>query len=428
MTLWNESPDNQNYSWHWMEICLSHAHTIGLHHRQIQSCMGVRMRQLRKRMWWCIYTRDRILALGMRRPALVNDDGHNIPMLTIDDFRFTPSELLKSVGCSISAQSVAKQRFSALFFIEMVKLSLHINKILLAHYWVASNQVGGSAQSTTTLTPKSTVFESKIFDQLDKELSDWFTQLPTELLTELPPPSSTHLGLDSPPRVYGAVLRMIYLATLSVLYRPPALIFDGVNAELRLISKRRIRQIAHETTIIARDLHQNNLTRYLPTAAVTALLSAGATHFLEIRSNDRDVSLAGLWGFEHCMRTLARLQDLHPFADFAMYLLKRAAAQTGVCMTQNKGGPSSCLPSFSALVLCQTPSRAVDRKASCHDGTSVPLADHIADKSQPTPTGVALNQPKEQDPDFLNYFSLLDDDRVPWNDFDSILYLEGAES
>lgn len=183
---------------------------------------------------------------------------------------------------------------------------------------------------------------------------------------------------------------MIYLAIVGVLYRPPALFFPEMNAGLRTLSRRRVRQIAHETTTIAGDLHRANLARFLPTGAVTALLSARATHLLESSSEDPYVSQAGLQGLEHCTRILERLQEVHPSADFAIYLLKQAASKS-VCATQNKIETPNCLPCFPTLVSRQSRCRTAYGKAFYFGGSLSPSADNMADNSEPMLAGVALN-------------------------------------
>lgn len=401
MTLWYEPPGNPKDAWHWMGACLSQAHTIGLHREQVKSDMDQQRKQLRKRLWWCIYARDRLIALGMRRPALVHDDSYNIPMLTIDDFQFGSPELLRTVGCGLMPQRVDKQRFSALLFIEMVKLSLCISKVLSVQYCVASTRFGDSAATATMLTPRKTVFEIDKFEQCDAMLKDWVTRLPTELRIERLRSKSSAFDVGSSLHIHGAVLRMVYLATIGALYRPPALFFPDLNAELRDASRRRIRQAAHETTTIASDLHQLNLTRYLPTVGVTTLLSAGATHLLEIRSKDLEVSLVGLRGFEQCMQILHRLQEIHTSADFATNLLKYAAIQTGVQVTEDEidaPGRSTCFPALNPVQeVCRQP--------------------EILDE--------ALN-PEEFNMNFHNFVNLFNDTDGTKNEFDSLLNLEDA--
>lgn len=387
MALWYEPPGNPKDAWYWMGACLSQAHTIGLQREQVKSDMNQQKKQLRKRLWWCIYARDRLIALGMRRPALVHDDSYNIPMLKIDDFQFSSPKLLRTVGCSgFMPQRVDKQRFSALLFIETVKLSLCISKVLSVQYCVASTRFGGStATTTTTLTPRKTVFVIDKFEQCDAVLKDWVARLPTELRMERLRSNSSAFDVDSSLHIHGAVLRMVYLATIGALYRPPALFFPDLNAELRGASRRKIRQAAHETTTISRDLHQLNLTRYLPTVGVTALLSAGATHLLEIRSKDLEVSLVGLRGFEQCMQILQRLQEIYTSADFATNHLKYAAIQTGVQVTEDEIDAPSRSTSFPALDSFQEVCR------------------------QPNILDEALNPPEEFNMNFHNFVNLFKD-------------------
>ncbi|KKA20995.1 hypothetical protein T310_4975 [Rasamsonia emersonii CBS 393.64] len=111
MTYWYETPDDQKDTWHWMGVSLSLAHTIGLHRDPANSGMGPRKKRLWKRIWWSTYTRDRLIALGMRRPMRVKDDDCDVPMLTIDDFEFKtyPPEILNMLGNSAAGDDVHRE-------------------------------------------------------------------------------------------------------------------------------------------------------------------------------------------------------------------------------------------------------------------------------------------------------------------------------
>src|SRR3954447_52474 len=86
MTYWYETPDDQKDTWHWMGVAISLAHTIGLHRDPANSNMEPNRKKLWKRIWWSTFMRDRLVALGMRRPTRVKDEDYDVPMLTEEDF------------------------------------------------------------------------------------------------------------------------------------------------------------------------------------------------------------------------------------------------------------------------------------------------------------------------------------------------------
>ena len=156
MTYWYETPDDQKDTWHWMGVSLSLAHTIGLHRDPSNSGMGPRRKQLWKRIWWSTYTRDRLIALGMRRPMRVKDDDCDVPMLTLDDFEFKkfPPEVLNMLGECELLTNTEYQRHLAMMFVEKAKLCLCVSHVLSAQYSVLSHRFGGTTETTMMLVPK----------------------------------------------------------------------------------------------------------------------------------------------------------------------------------------------------------------------------------------------------------------------------------
>ena len=84
MTYWYETPDDQKDSHHWMGIAVSLSHAIGLNRNPENSPSLDETRQrLWRRIWWSTYMRDRLIALGMRRPTRIKDTDFDVPMLTL---------------------------------------------------------------------------------------------------------------------------------------------------------------------------------------------------------------------------------------------------------------------------------------------------------------------------------------------------------
>ncbi|KAL1966999.1 hypothetical protein VTN77DRAFT_3523 [Rasamsonia byssochlamydoides] len=334
MTYWYETPDDQKDTWHWMGVSLSLAHTIGLHRDPGNSGMGQRRKRLWKRIWWSTYTRDRLIALGMRRPMRVKDDDCDVPMLTIDDFEFKSysPEILSMLGDCELLRNVDYQRQLAMMFIEKAKLCLCVSHVLSAQYSVLSHRFGGTTETTMMLVPKKSSSETFLVRRCDQELEDWEANLPAEIHYR-PATSRDLTEAEESLHVHRALLRMIYLTTSSALHRPqvlPASPFPTVEAELQEISRNKVRYAAVEITNIAQGLHQLNLTRYLPTAGVTVLLPAVIIHLLDIKSNDPSVRMVSLQRFYQCMRILQRLREIYASADFATSFLEAAIRKAGI--------------------------------------------------------------------------------------------------
>ncbi|RAL07465.1 putative C6 transcription factor (Ctf1B) [Aspergillus homomorphus CBS 101889] len=337
MTYWYETPDDQKDTWHWMGVSLSLAHTIGLHRDPGNSRMDVRRQRMWKRIWWSTYTRDRLIALGMRRPMRVKDDDCDVPMLTLDDFEFQSfsPEIVSMVGNSEILQNPNHQRELALMFIEKAKLCLCVSHVLSAQYSVLSHKFGGTMETTMMLVPKKSAAETFEVRRCDQELEDWLAHLPTEI--QYAPAAPARLGeAQEVLHSHRALLKMVYLTTSSALHRPqvlPAIPFPSTDAELQEISRNKVRYAAIEITNIAQDLHSLDLTRFFPTTGVTVLLPAVIIHLLDIKSSDPTIRMTSLQRFYQCMRILQRLREIYASADFATSFLEAAIRKAGIQLT-----------------------------------------------------------------------------------------------
>jgi hypothetical protein len=391
MTYWYETPDDQKDTWHWMGVSLSLAHTIGLHRDPGNSGMGQRRKRLWKRIWWSTYTRDRLIALGMRRPMRVKDDDCDVPMLTIDDFEFKSfsPEIQNMLGDCELLRNVDQQRQLAMMFIEKAKLCLCVSHVLSAQYSVLSHRFGGTTETTMMLVPKKSSSETFQVRRCDQELEDWQANLPAEIQYRMPT-SQNLTEAEESLHVHRALLRMIYLTTSSALHRPqvlPASPFPTVEAELQEISRNKVRFAAVEITSIAQGLHQLDLTRYLPTAGVTVLLPAVIIHLLDIKSNDPSVRMISLQRFYQCMRILQRLREIYASADFATSFLEAAIRKAGIQIS---------IPPTETPV--QTQSRPKEAPRAVRPDTLTPppdsLAQKIPDLTYPDPSPSGLSMPE----------------------------------
>ncbi|KAJ6145232.1 hypothetical protein N7470_009127 [Penicillium chermesinum] len=337
MTYWYETPDDQKDTWHWMGVSLSLAHTIGLHRDPGNSRMNPRRQRMWKRIWWSTYTRDRLIALGMRRPMRVKDDDCDVPMLTMDDFEFPTysPEIVRMLGDSEILRNVNYQRQLAAMFIEKAKLCLCVSHVLSAQYSVLSHKFGGSMETTMMLVPKKSTAESFEVRHCDQELEDWVANLPVE--TQYVPSGVSKLPeAQEVLHAHRALLKMVYLTTSSALHRPqvlPAMPYPTMDSELQDLSRKKVRAAAVEITDIAQDLHTLDLTRYYPTTGVTVLLPAVIIHLLDIKSSDPGVRTTSLQRFYQCMRILQRLREIYASADFATSFLEAAIRKAGIQLT-----------------------------------------------------------------------------------------------
>lgn len=337
MTYWYETPDEQKDAWYWMGVVISLAHTVGLYKNPENTDMEPRKKKLWKRIWWSCVMRDRLIALGMRRPTRVKNGDYDTPMLTEDDFEI--SVLPEHITCIPTecglARDIGAQRQLAQMCVAKVKLCLHIGRILSTQYSVlAQYHTDTSTHLNMMLFPKKLDQKGEI-QRCDQELSQWITDLPATCQY------SSKLGAgNSAPLIFvhRALLNMVYFATVSALHRPQVLpplptINPDSGQNLQDISRRKVREASCAITCISRDLYTYNLEKYLPTAGVTVLLPAIIIHLLDIKSCVDPVRQSAIDGFCHCMLVLEKLRDSYASADFATQFLEATIRKADIDVT-----------------------------------------------------------------------------------------------
>lgn len=348
MTHWYEMPDDQKDTWHWMGVSLSLAHTIGLHRNPANSNMDTRRQKLWKRIWWSTYTRDRLIALGMRRPTRIKDADCDVPVLTINDFELKPFslEVVQVMGDCEMVRNVTQQRELATMFVEKAKLCLCISQVLTAQYSVLSHKFGGTTETTMMLMPKKAASETCDVSKCDDDLESWLAALPEAARYRTRSSTSLSHG-EEVLHLHRALLKMIYLTTSSALHRPqvlPAVPIPTVEPELQTLSRAKVRHAAVEITNIAQDLHTLDLTRYLPTTGVTVLLPAVIIHLLDIKSSDISIRNSSLHRFYQCMQILQRLREMYASADYATSFLEAAIRKAGIQVSTNAPEEATTTP------------------------------------------------------------------------------------
>jgi len=347
MTYWYETPDDQKDTWHWMGVAISLAHTIGMHRNPETSNMEPSKKKLWKRIWWSCFMRDRLVALGMRRPTRVKDEDYDVPMLTEDDFEIGPiSDSITILPQDSVMRDISAQKELARMCIAKAKLCLCISHVLSAQYSVLVRHQGmqgreGSTRSSVMLFPKK-LDQTHEVTSCDVELTTWINELPAECQYS----DEIKAGSSGPPLfVQKSLLHMVYFTTLSALHRPQVLPATSTSEpdksrELQDLSRKKVREASREITRISQDLHRSGLEKYLPTTGVTVLLPAIIIHLLDIKSCNDEARQAAMDGFCHCMLVLEKLRDNYASADFATQFLeaaiKKADIDVGLITSQAK--------------------------------------------------------------------------------------------
>lgn len=370
MTYWYETPDDQKDTWHWMGVAISLAHTIGLHRNPVNSTMDAKKQKLWKRIWWSCFMRDRLVALGMRRPTRIKDEDYDVPMLTLEDFEVQP---LASDNTTISPdckmiRDITMQRDLAYLCIAKAKLCLCISHVLTAQYSVLVRDQGmsmgqeGNTRSSVMLFPKK-LDQTDEVRVCDSELADWVQSLPAPCLYRTPTAEELRSGAATV-IVQRALLHMCYYATLSALHRPQVLPSAETASlqkcrELQDVSRRQVREASREITRMSQSIHALGLTRLLPTTGVTVLLPAIIIHLLDIKSFSDATREDALRGFCECMRVLEQLRDNYAAADFATQFLDAAIRKADIDVHMPPRAGAVATTNASAAPPCKRPVQSV---------------------------------------------------------------------
>ncbi|KAM5380582.1 hypothetical protein ACJA88_004911 [Fusarium oxysporum] len=224
MTYWYETPDDQKDTWHWMGVAISLAHTIGLHRNPGSTSMAPAKQKLWKRIWWSCFMRDRLIALGMRRPTRIKDEDFDVPMLEESDFEIEvlpENNTIIPASCAL-VRNLDMQRELAIMCIAKAQLCVCISRMLKAQYSVLIRdkmKPENTTNSTMMLFPNKQLDNVESVTEVDHELMAWAESLPACCQYRTLTPLDVKDG-RSTIAVQRTLLHMVYYTTISALHRP----------------------------------------------------------------------------------------------------------------------------------------------------------------------------------------------------------------
>ncbi|KAI2641703.1 transcription factor CTF1 [Hypomontagnella submonticulosa] len=339
MTYWYETPDDQKDTWHWMGVAISLAHTIGLHRNPANTNMTPRKQKLWKRIWWSCFMRDRLIALGMRRPTRIKDEDYDVPMLDEHDFEIEPlPDEIQIIGpeCTL-LRDVLMQQELALMCIAKAKLCLCISHMLKAQYSVLirdKSRAENTTNSTMMLFPNKQLDNVELVNRCDVELLAWVQSLPACCQYRPLSPMDFKNGRATV-AVQRNLLHMVYYTTISALHRPQFLPSSPTHApqtsaQVQEMSRSRVRDAAAQITRMVADLHTLRLEKFLPTTGVTVILPAMIIHLLEMKNPLPQPREIAMRGFSQCMKVMEKLRDIYSAADYAVAFLDAALRKAAI--------------------------------------------------------------------------------------------------
>ncbi|KAG5775603.1 hypothetical protein H9Q73_010731 [Fusarium xylarioides] len=102
---WFGSPTAYRDCHWWLAAAIRSAQCTGYHRSTRNSKMAPEERSRWKRIWWCLYVRDRQIAISTGTPMVINDEDHDVEELVEEDF---PEEAPETVQYIISQVKLSK--------------------------------------------------------------------------------------------------------------------------------------------------------------------------------------------------------------------------------------------------------------------------------------------------------------------------------
>ncbi|KAF4337288.1 d-lactate dehydrogenase (cytochrome) [Fusarium beomiforme] len=94
---WFGSPTAYRDCHWWLAAAIRSAQCTGYHRSTKNSKMSQEEKSRWKRIWWCLYVRDRQIAISTGTPMVINDDDHDVEELLEGDFPDEPPEIVQYI-------------------------------------------------------------------------------------------------------------------------------------------------------------------------------------------------------------------------------------------------------------------------------------------------------------------------------------------
>lgn len=337
---WNEGRD----TWHWTAQALLAARNMGLHREPTRACGSDRQRRFRRRLWWSLYIRDRMIALGTRRPMQVRDTDFDVTMLTLADFDLEPLD--DSINGRRLTPDAKENQCTALMCIELAKLCVCIGHVLSSQYTTLSTHP--DVPHTMMVVPRRDGQRIGELERFDKEINDWLRSLSSNIRGLAS--STVEDGSHSCSEVHWAMLNMTHLTLVNVLHRTQALqtLSDTADAHaVQRASRSKVKDAARNVTRIAYGMLRRDQFRFLGLNGITALLAACLSHMVDIRSGNEDVRDANIFRFNQSMQVLQAMRSMYATADAAVCFLASVIRNAGISVQPQIAMPAQDFMSAS---------------------------------------------------------------------------------
>lgn len=189
---WEGPEDVTRNSFYWTRVGVGLAQGFGFH-RDVSASpsLSAADKKVWRRIWWCLFEKDRNVAIAFGRPPAINLTDCDVPMLSVEDFNEDEPEEGRVSPYPINEVQV-------LYFIHLVKLA-EITGIIIKHQYTVKAEL------------MKRVNKFSVIQHCDMLMGIWFTNLPPELLFSLTNPSKQNF--------YACLLNAQYYNRLYLIHR-----------------------------------------------------------------------------------------------------------------------------------------------------------------------------------------------------------------
>jgi hypothetical protein len=334
MSYFQESHDEPTNHWYWAELGCVMARSIGLFLDPMPSSLSAGQKRLWKRIGWSCILRDRVLNLGVRMPPKVRQEEFQVPILLEEDFEpmvFSSAVTTLLPHCEL-VRDESLQRHLARMCIEKTKLCILLGDLFNCLYKEGSPKLGETSEVTLILLPQSDNLDMAAVAMIENDLQCWVRNLPAAVQNLQLKDAIMH-SKEKIAFAHCSMLHMFYQTILCAFYRPQIL------AASPAVAHETTQRMRHATMMLTRhfeDLQSYDLIRFLPSSAVTFLLTAAVNHLVEYKTvEEDDARERHLRRFRDCLCFLKTLQTVHVYAKYGGIFLTSSARQQGIAVPQD---------------------------------------------------------------------------------------------
>lgn len=351
LSFWRAGPLLEKDARHWLATVVSLSQTKALHRSTTETDRG--HQDLRKRLWWGIYVRERQCAAALGLPNRIRDEDCDLEPLTSKDFDRAFSD---SVPPRLSSQYVAYQ-------IGMADLSRFLGQIVHSGY-LPGKRLTASRR-----------------DSLKEQLASWKQELPENMQLD-------HEA-EHPALLHVCMLHLAYNNLLVLLHRSDYFDNDTNKAQDGRMSL----QAASRTSRIIEDLLLEGNLRHAQIHVITNLFNALCIHTTHLRRSQGAVVSIAEHRAKICLLGLEELRKTWEMQNWILQLFFQYLDRSTAARLLAQADPSR----VSEL----RRSRVASRQTS--PGREVPDLTFAADGDWRAPLEPEISWPwsTEQQNDFL---------------------------